>query len=167
MKYQNSKYLLETDVTSTADQYYSQETAQALKLWVVLARCSSAVHELARKSAARFGVSASEFGVLEALYHLGALPLSAIAHKVLLSGGSITYTVDKLEARGLVRRKHSKQDRRVILADLTNRGKDLMVQHFPKHAQEISNAMAVLSQDEQSAATDMLKRLGCSTAGIA
>ena len=152
-------------MTESADHEYSPEIAQALKLWVVLARCSNAVHELAKKSASKFGVSASEFGVMEALYHLGRLPLSAIAEKVLLSGGSITYSVDKLESRGLVRRKHSKDDRRVILADLTNQGQTLMSTHFPKHAQEIANAMSQLSQEEQSAATEMLKRLGRSTAG--
>ena len=42
--------------------------------------------------------------MLELLYHKGRTPLQRIGQQILLTSGSITYTVDKLESKGLLRR---------------------------------------------------------------
>ena len=57
-------------------------------------------------------VTVSQFGVLEALHHLGPLRQGEISAKLLRSGGNITLVVDNLEARGLVQRTREANDRR-------------------------------------------------------
>ncbi len=56
----------------------------ALNLWVVLARAFDAVERHARASIARFGLGTTEFGVLEALYHKGELPVCEVQRKILV-----------------------------------------------------------------------------------
>src|SRR3989442_12060168 len=72
----------------------------ALRLWVVLARAFDAVERHSRASIARFHLGATEFGVLEVLYHKGTLPVCEVQRRILIESGSTTYVVDKLVRRG-------------------------------------------------------------------
>ena len=95
----------------------------ALQLWVVLARAFDAVERHSRASIARFRLGTTEFGVLEVLYHKGELPVCEVQRRILVESSSTTYVVDKLVRRGLVRRRHSGTDRRVVLLALTPAGR--------------------------------------------
>src|SRR3979490_1563329 len=97
----------------------------ALRLWVVLARAFDAVERHSRASIARFGLGTTQFGVLEVLYHKGELPVCDVQRRILVESSSTTYVVDKLVKRGLVRRRHSKADRREVLLALTPTGRRL------------------------------------------
>src|SRR5437763_11490011 len=91
-----------------------------LQLWVVLARAFDAVERHSRVSIARFGLGTTEFGVLEVLYHKGELPVCDVQRRILVDSSSTTDVVDKLVKRGLVRRRHSGNDRGgVLLAPTT------------------------------------------------
>jgi MarR family 2-MHQ and catechol resistance regulon transcriptional repressor len=61
----------------------------------------------------------SQFGVLETLYHLGAMCQTEIGSKLLRSGGNITLVIDNLEKQGLVRRQRDTEDRRLVNIHLT------------------------------------------------
>lgn len=132
----------------------------ALKLWVVLARAFDSVERHSRASIARFGLGTTEFGVLEALYHKGEQPVCDVQRRILVESSSTTYVVDKLVRRGLVRRRHSTADRRVILLSLTSAGRRLMRDIFPSHAAAIRHAVAALSPREQARAARLLRNLG-------
>ncbi len=132
----------------------------ALDLFIVLSRARNWVNAHAARNARCHGLNLTDFGILEALYHKGPMPLQHIGEKVLISSGNITYAVDKLEQKGLLVRQPSDRDRRVILAELTQAGNDLMAGIFPDHAQAIQRAMNGLSRDEQLQATALLKKLG-------
>src|SRR5947199_2556577 len=88
-----------------------------LELWVVLARAFDAVERHSRASIARFGLGTTEFGVLEVLYHKGELPVCEVRRRILVEISSTTYVVDKLVVRGLVQRRPSRTDRRLILLE--------------------------------------------------
>src|SRR5215470_12238229 len=132
----------------------------ALELFVVLWRASNWVYAYAERDARCHGLNPTEFAILEALYHKGALPLQQIGEKVLISSGNITYSVDKLEQKQLLVRKSSPQDRRVIFAELTSQGHDLLAAIFPKHTEAIHQAVSGLTPEEQSETTLLLKKLG-------
>lgn len=138
----------------------STEIDISLRLWVVLNRAVNAISEILQRQVEGHGITFTEFAVLEVLFHKGALPLGAIGEKVLLTSGSMTYVVDKLEQRGLLRRKACPDDRRVIHAELTDEGRTLMDQVFPEHAELIARAMGGLSVDERESAADLVRRLG-------
>ena len=141
-------------------------TEGALKLWVVLARTYGSIERHAVADIARHGVTLTEFGILEVLYHKGPLLLGEIQRKVLVTSGGITYLVDRLEAKGLVRREECPTDRRARYAVLTREGESLISGIFPEHAAVIARAMSGLSSAEQAQATDLLRRLGLAAAGL-
>lgn len=135
-------------------------TARALKLWVVLARAYAAVAHEVESEIARHDLTTTEFGILEALHHKGPLLLGEIQRKVLVTSGGITYLVDRLVEKGLVRREQSPDDRRARFAVLTPAGTALIARIFPEHAELVARTMSELSASEQSQATALLRRLG-------
>ena len=136
----------------------------ALKLWVILSRAYRAIEERATRDVAQHGLTLAEFGVLEALYHKGPMLLGEVQRSLLVSSGGVTYLVDRLERRGLVRRDECAEDRRARYAVLTPDGEAFVRRVFPPHAAEVRKAVAALSRDEQRALTGLLKRLGLGAA---
>jgi MarR family 2-MHQ and catechol resistance regulon transcriptional repressor len=138
----------------------------ALKLWVVLSRAFGAVSRQAELDIARHGLTAMEFGILEVLHHKGPLLLGEIQRKVLVTSGGITYLVDRLEAKGLVRREECENDRRARYAVLTPAGAALIRRIFPAHAKAIAGAVSGLGDAEQLQATRLLRKLGLAAAQL-
>ena len=102
----------------------------------------------------------SDFAVLEALLHKGPLAVNAIGKKVLLTSGSMTAAVDRLERRGLVERQDDPGDRRTRIVHLTGAGDVLIQKLFAQHAADMERAVAVLSKSEAQTLTDLLRKLG-------
>jgi len=132
----------------------------ALKLWVVLNRAARSIEGALREQTERHGLSLTEFAVLEVLLHKGALPLGELGVHILRVGGSTTYLADKLERRGLMVRRPCTEDRRLVYAELTDKGRALIEEVFAEHAGHLAGLMGGLTPDEQATAADLLKRLG-------
>lgn len=132
----------------------------ALKLTVVLGKAQAAVEARAAAHAASHGLTLAEFAVLEALYHKGDLLLGELQRKILVSTGGITYLVDRLERKGLVRRVDCPTDRRARYASLTAAGSALIERIFPEHTEWLERAVAGLTQAEQRTAIELLRSLG-------
>ena len=132
----------------------------ALKLWVVMNRAVRSIETHLRRQVEAHGFSYTEFGVLEVLLNKGDLPIGEIGGLILLTSGSMTYVVDKLERRGLLQRRACEEDRRVIYAALTEKGRRRIEAAYEEHARLIETLTEGLHPDEQRAATDLLKRLG-------
>lgn len=106
------------------------------------------------------GLTIPQFGILEALYHLGPLSLGELAEKLLVTGGNVTYVMDRLEEQGLVYRQRSDLDRRVVEARLTGEGRALIERTFPDHARFLGRMVEHLDPTEQQELRELLKRLG-------
>lgn len=132
----------------------------ALNLHIALTRASQWVNAHTDRSIRSFGLTRTEFGVLELLYHKGSQPIQQIGGKVLMSSGNITYVVDKLVKRGFVRRNASKEDRRLIYAEITEEGSAFIQEAFPRHAEVIAEVVSGLSEEERRSAAELLKKLG-------
>lgn len=140
----------------------STDIERALKLFIVLSRASKVVLEESNQLLDDYNLNPSEFAVLELLYHKGKQPIQKIGQKILLRSGSMTYVVDKLEGRGLLKRVTSLEDKRIIYIVITSTGEELINDIFPKHEQHIKKLMSGLTADEQTQAIDLLKKLGLS-----
>ena len=145
----------------------SADERDALKLWVVLSRARTSIRERADAHVAQYGMTLAEFGVLEALHHKGPMLLGEIQRGLLVSSGGVTYLVDRLERRGLVRRDAFPDDRRARLAVLTPEGTAFVERVFPEHAAAVHAAMRGLTAEEQRLATSLLKKLGLGAANAA
>jgi MarR family transcriptional regulator, 2-MHQ and catechol-resistance regulon repressor len=136
------------------------DTAAALKLWVVLSRAHRAIGEHSRRDIERHGLNPTAFAVLEVLYHKGPLLVGEVGSRILLTSGSTTYVIDRLEERGLVSRRPYPDDRRAMYVELTPHGHALIARIFPEHANAIRRATAGLTNEEKRIAATLLKRLG-------
>jgi MarR family transcriptional regulator, 2-MHQ and catechol-resistance regulon repressor len=141
------------------------EIAEALRAYVKLLRAGRAVLVRVEPRLATAGLTPTQLGVLEAILHKGPLTQRELTRKVLTSAGNMTDVVDKLEARGLVRRTRSPRDRRIVPVELTHAGRVLIEGLFPDHAQDIAEAMSGLSCDELRVLGGLLRKLGLSAAG--
>ena len=77
---------------------------RALGTYVKLLRAAETVDGAVMPSLDAAGLTPSQFGVLEALHHIGPLCLSELARKLLKTGGNLTMVVGNLQKRGLVKR---------------------------------------------------------------
>ncbi|MDF2572206.1 MAG: mhqR 2 [Sporomusa sp.] len=138
----------------------SDEQSLALKLFTVLARTHNTLMEIDRRDIRKYGLNQTEFSVLELLYHKDAHPLQQIGEKILITSGSITYVINKLEQKGLLERKPCEEDRRVIYATLTEQGRSLLDSIFPQHAQALTQAFRGLTPEEMQLAIELVKKIG-------
>jgi MarR family 2-MHQ and catechol resistance regulon transcriptional repressor len=138
----------------------AQDSTPALKAWVVLARAYLAISRHVTADVARYDLTASEFGILEALYHKGPLLLGDLQKKILVTSGGVTYLVDRLAAKGLITRESFPGDKRSRFAVLTPDGSSLIKQIFPGHAKRLAKVLGALTPKEQKRLTGLLRTLG-------
>lgn len=134
--------------------------AVSLKLLVVLAKAYKSVMDRTARDARKHGLALSEFGIMEVLYSKGQLPVQQIAEKILITSGTMTYNVDKLERKGYVRRIPCSRDRRTTYIALTEEGQALFGRIFPAHAAEVEQMMQGLGLEQQQQLIALLKQLG-------
>lgn len=133
---------------------------RALDTFIKLMRAAESVAQRAFVGVAAAGLTEGQFGVLEALHHLGPLRLSDLATKHLRSPNNLTVIVDNLERDGLVRRVRDDKDRRVTHVHLTEAGAEKIAALFPCHVVSIQRQLAVLTAEEQETLSTLLKKLG-------
>src|SRR5688572_1845259 len=101
----------------------TEKEKRALNALITLARAAEAVTAALHRDLGSKHLTSSQFGVLEALFHLGPLCQGDLAAKLLRSGASITSVVEGLEARGLVVRQRTEEDKRFVRVALTSKGR--------------------------------------------
>lgn len=132
----------------------------ALNTFIKLTRATGSVLQRVSQRSKQGGLTPSQFGVLETLYHLGPLCQTEISRKMLLSTANITLVLDNLEKSGLVKRTRSVEDRRFITITLTEQGRGLIENAFPQHAASIVEEFSVLSPQEQETLGELCRKLG-------
>lgn len=133
---------------------------RALDAYIKLRRAVNALGLRENEVMRAAGLTESQFGALEALLHLGPLCQHELAGKVLKSAGNMTTVVDNLERRGLVERRRDGEDRRVVTVQLTDSGRDLVREVFPRVVEVLVDAFSALSATEQQQLAVLCRRLG-------
>lgn len=137
----------------------SDDEKASLRLVLSIGRAFKSVDEYVRPRMRRLGLTMTEFSVLSVLYHNGETPLGQLSQRILLTGASTTYTVKKLEQRGLLQRTPLREDQRVIMGSVTTKGRKLLETIFPLHATHLAEAMHELSVEEKNSVTGSLQRM--------
>jgi MarR family 2-MHQ and catechol resistance regulon transcriptional repressor len=131
----------------------------ASTLWAALGDAYAAMAAHATADAARYGFSLAELAVLDVLHERGPMLLGELQRHVSVSSGGATFLVDRLEGKGLVRRKSCADDRRATFAELTAKGVRVLTRIRPKHVRAIRKAASGLSGRRQRAVTKLLREL--------
>ena len=129
-------------------------------VWLIMLKALSAIARQLDADLQRSGMSNTDFRVMEALLHQGALPVNAIGPKVNLTPGAISVAVDRLEVRGLVARAEGKRDRRVRVVALTKAGEKVISPAYDRHAVLLEHIFEPLSESQRLSLENMLKLLG-------
>ncbi|PQP81635.1 MarR family transcriptional regulator [Paenibacillus sp. PCH8] len=137
-----------------------------LRLFRVWVKASKAVFDEVVKDIERYGISNENFMVLELLYNKGPHTVQSISEKFSIPSGSITYVVDKLEKKELVKREPSPTDRRSSIVVITDQGQNVFKEIFPQHVEVISKNLSSITNEEKIQLTDLLKKLGLGASKI-
>jgi MarR family transcriptional regulator, 2-MHQ and catechol-resistance regulon repressor len=136
------------------------EEVRALNAYIPLMRASASIAARASVHFESLGLTSGQFGVLEALLHLGPLCQHELGEKLLNSGGNITLLVDNLEKKGWVKRERLKQDRRMLRVNLTPEGRRVIQRIFPQHLAQVVSEFGRLTADEQDELRRLCRKLG-------
>jgi DNA-binding MarR family transcriptional regulator len=103
--------------------------------------------------------SAQEFHVLMHVGQLGNCIMSELADKMQLSLSSITGIVDKLEAKKIVRRDRSAQDRRIVQVVLTDEGLKIHKTAMDGHLEFVRTLLKALDPREQDVFLGLFRKI--------
>lgn len=138
----------------------SQDEVRALNALINLMRASDAVAANIQQGLADKRLTGSQFGILEALLHLGPLFQGELASKLLRSCASMTSVVEGLEKRELVVRQRTEKDKRFVRVALTSKGRKLIGEIFPGHARDVARLFGGLTHQEQEELRRLCRKLG-------
>ena len=136
------------------------QEVQALDTFIKLTRAVDSLYSRLARRGTLGDLTLSQFGVIEALYHLGSMSQSEICSKLLKSGGNMTLVIDNLEKHGLVRRNQDIEDRRITTVSLTPAGRDLIGEVLPVQVAAIVEEMNIITVEEQKTLGQLCKKLG-------
>jgi DNA-binding MarR family transcriptional regulator len=130
----------------------------ACRAWQLLMKFFFAQRAHLPSSRAEFDLSPIQCHVLHLIEPGRPLPMSRLADTLSCDASNVTGLVDRLESRGLVRRRSSPQDRRVKVLQLTPTGARLRTQLL-RQMTGGSLPLSRLSLDQQRALVKILEAL--------
>ena len=127
---------------------------------MVLWKAAKAVEKVDKASIAKTGLGLSDFAIMEALLHKGPLPINQIGEKVLLTSGSMTAAINRLEKVGLVKRVQDHSDGRYFYVHLTKPGRKVIKEAYRNHQLNLEKIAEMLTNEERKELVRLLKKIG-------
>lgn len=131
-----------------------------LKILIGLHRNANIIDRKTIKLLSDYGLSLTQFAVMEALYSKGDMSVGKVRDIVLSTAGTIPLVADNLVKRGYIRRRSDEKDRRVSILSLTEIGLSVIEKVVPLNVEMIKEHMEVLSFSEKEQLLKILKKLG-------
>jgi len=138
----------------------TEKEVNALNAYIKLMRASESLNARVHRHLADYGISSSQFAVMEILQHLGPQCQRDLGSKMLKTGGNVVMIIDNLEKRGLVKRDREGKDRRYVNIRLTKKGEKMIYEIFPRHVDGIVKEMNILNKEEQEELGRLCRKLG-------
>ncbi|MEQ9309758.1 MAG: MarR family transcriptional regulator [Balneolaceae bacterium] len=138
----------------------SKKEKETLNTFIKMTRASESINHRLSRSLACENLTISQFGIIEALYHLGPQSQRELGAKILKTGGNITLVVDNLEKRNLVSKSKNPNDGRAVIITLTNEGQKFIEKYFPEHLNRIVEEFSVLTSEELTELGRLCKKVG-------
>jgi len=131
-----------------------------LKTITVLFRATNMIQKVILEDVSQYGLNPTEFGALEVLYHKGPQSVQTICDKVLIASSSMSYVIENLVKKDYITKVKHAEDKRVHIVHLTDTGRLLMDQIYPKHVEKLRNVISILESEEEMTLQNLLKKLG-------
>lgn len=124
-----------------------------------LARCFQAFESYSAAHVRTLGLTPPQFDIVATLGNTPGMSFKELGEKTLITKGTLTGVVDRLEARGIVRRVDSSADRRSTRVELTDAGAALFDEVFPGVVARTKQVFDILGESERLALEGSLRRL--------
>lgn len=124
-----------------------------------LVRCYQAFEAYSSIHIRSLGLTPPQFDIIATLGNTKGMSCKELGERTLITKGTLTGVLDRLEAKGLVQRTVSASDRRAQIVALTEAGEALFQQVFPGHVAFVGQALAELSESDLSQTQTSLARL--------
>lgn len=131
-----------------------------LRSLIILFKAHSSLYDQVKHSLLDSSLTVNEFTALEALYHKKVLTTSELIGSILVANSSMTYVLDTLEKKELIKRQKSEHDKRVQTLSLTEKGTQLFTKIYEKHYHHMRQYFDVLDPEEEKTLQNLLKKIG-------
>lgn len=142
------------------------ENKNALKPMTTLFKAHRSVLEFIKEDIKDYDFDINEFSVFEIIYHKERLMINEIKDNILIANSSLSYILNKLETKKLIKKEKCETDKRITYIKLTNKGLDLATNIFPNHYKNLKNIFNVLTKEEKESLVNITKKLGLHTKEI-
>ena len=107
----------------------------------------------------QLGLTPSQFDVIATLGGTNGMSMGEVAEKTLVTKGTLTGIIDRLEQKQLVRREVPKGNRRSFTVVLTPEGEAIYKEVFPAHIAYLKQRFEQLEPSELESLRALLKKL--------
>lgn len=114
---------------------------------------------ITKELAGRHGLTGPQLAVVKMLEPVGKLSLSELSGKIRARNSTVTGIIDRMEREGLVQRRRSEADRRVVNIELTPKGRELASEIPVEPVSIFRRVLAELSPRDASELSRILSRL--------
>ncbi len=126
---------------------------------VELARCYQAFEVYSAAHLRTLGLTPAQFDIIATLGNTPGMTPKELGEKTLITKGTLTGVVDRLETKKLVRRVASSTDGRSQIVQLTTKGEALFTKVFPAHLAHVQRAFAGFKATDYAQIEATLRRL--------
>jgi MarR family 2-MHQ and catechol resistance regulon transcriptional repressor len=138
---------------------HTERKARALATYMSLARALHSLDMILDGQSESYGLSRSQFRVLEHLRLHGPMATGKLADRILFGDSTISVVTRNLQRSGLVVRRAHETDGRKAIVHLTREGKELIEEILPKRAKLLRAKLCVLGKREQQNLSHLCEKL--------
>ncbi len=124
-----------------------------------LVRAYQALYNYSALHIRELGLTPSQFDVISTLGNTPGMSMNKLGEKTLITKGTLTGIIDRLEQKGFVRREVPEENRRSFTIVLTIEGEKVFEEVFPAHIAYLKQRFEDLNPQEMSEIQSMLKSL--------
>ena len=135
---------------------------ELLNTVITLTQVNSYFAKVLNENISKFGLNLTDFSVLDLLFQKGEQTTQKIGEKMLITSGSITYIVNKLEKMELICRNKSEIDKRITYIKLTKKGRETIFELLPLQIEKINEIFSDFSREDLINLNHLLKKFNFS-----
>ena len=135
---------------------------ELLNTVITLTQVNSYFTKVLNENISKFGLNLTDFSVLDLLFQKGEHTTQKIGEKMLITSGSITYIINKLEKMELICRNKSETDKRITYIKLTKKGRETIFELLPLQIEKINEIFSDFSREDLINLNHLLKKFNFS-----
>ena len=140
---------------------YPELDPSAMEAFLHFLRTSTDLFESIKATHARHNISDGRFGVMMLLNHEPEKPVNPtdLADRANVTRATMTGLIDTLERDGFVKREHAPDDRRMMLVQLTTKGRNFLDEILPDYFRRVAALMSRLTVAERKTLVALLGKI--------